>query len=171
MAAVDADELRLPAGVGAAALALSSSGEVVLLAVLLAVAAGEVLAGAVAVLATGAVALRWGSTSLEAIAGAQSVLGPGALVGPLAGAASTWCAAAALVLARPRGWGAAVFGVAAGLVAAGPGAGSVGLAATRGAAALLGAALAVGVQRWAPPAARPAALGLAAAAVALAVLA
>lgn len=44
---------------------------------------------------------RWGTTSLDAVAGAQAVLGPGGVVGPPAGAASAWCTAAALVLASP----------------------------------------------------------------------
>ena len=44
---------------------------------------------------------RWGTTSLDAVAGAQSVLGPGGLVGPPNAAASAWFAAAALVLASP----------------------------------------------------------------------
>jgi hypothetical protein len=170
-AALNPDELSAGAGVGAAALAVSSSGEVVLLAVLLGAATGDVLAGAVAMLSTGAVALRWGTTSLEAIAGAQSVLGPGAAVGPLAAAGSIWCAAGALVLAKARGWGAALFGLTAGLVVAGPQAAALDQVAMRGAVALLGVALAVCVQRRAPPAARPVALVLSAGAVVLAVLA
>lgn len=161
-------EVRTAAGAGAAALALSSSGEVVLLAVLLGAAAGEVVTGVVAMLATGAVALRWGSTSLDAIAGAQSVLGPGAAVGPAAAAASTWCAAAALVLAKPRGWSALLFGLTAGLVLAGPAASSLDLVAMRVVMASTGAALALGAQRWMPPASRRLALVLAVAAVALA---
>ncbi|MEO7836364.1 MAG: hypothetical protein ABIS21_01835 [Acidimicrobiales bacterium] len=167
----DPDELRAAAAAAAAALVASSSGEVVLLAVLLAAAAGEVLAATVAILATGAVALRWGTTSLDAITGAQSVLGPGAGVGPLEAAASTSCAAAALVLAKAPGWGAIVFGLTAGLAVAGPGPGALDHMALRGAAGVLGAACAAGAQRWAPPAVRPVALGLAAAAVVLAVLA
>lgn len=169
--AVQPDELRSAAGVGAAALTLTSSGEVVLLAALLGLAAGELMAAVVAMLATGAVALRWGTTSLEAITGAQSVLGPGVTVGPIAAVAATWCAAAALVLVRVRGWGALVFGITAGLVAVGPGPGTLDLALLRGGAAVFGAALAMGAQRWAPPASRAVALGLAAGAVVLAVLA
>lgn len=166
-----ADEVSSGAVAGAVALALSSSGEVVLLAVLLGIAAGEVLAGAVAVLATGSVAIRWGTTSLDAIAGAQSVLGPGVAVGPAAAAASTWCAAAALVLAGARGWRAVAFGLTGGLVVAGPAAGSADLVAMRAAAAVAGVGLAVVAGRRAPPVARLAALALAAGAVVLALVA
>ncbi len=167
---VSSDEVRAGAGVGAAALALSSTGEVVLLAVLLAGAAGELLAGAVAMMATASVALRWGTTSLDAIGGAQTVLGPAAVVGPLLAAASTWCAAAALILAKAKGLAAGAFGLTAGIIVAGP-AGALDQVALRGVAAALGVGLALGAQRFAPPVARPVALALAVGAVALAVMA
>ncbi len=62
--------------------------------------------GVGAVLLAGlAVLERWGSPSLEAVAGAQSVLGPGGVVGPASAAASAWFTAAALVLASPRAAG------------------------------------------------------------------
>lgn len=76
--------------------------------------------------------MRWGSPSLAAVAGGQAVLGPAIVVGSLASAASAWLAAAAIVVATPRlrddgglGWAdrlgvAAVAGIAAGAVAAGP---------------------------------------------------
>ncbi|HUR18447.1 MAG TPA: hypothetical protein VMZ51_05850 [Acidimicrobiales bacterium] len=159
--------MRTVAGVGAAVLALSSSGEIVLLAVLLGVAAGDTVVGAVAVLATGAAALRWGTTSLDAIAGAQTVLGPAVAVGPLVAVGSAWCAAAALILIKAPGPGAVVFGLTAGLIAAGP-SGGPGPVAVRIAAAALGAGLAVAAQHRAPSAARPAAMVLAAGAVILA---
>ena len=112
-------------------MAASSTGDALLLGVLLGVAAGRVAAGVAAVLALGSVLLRWGSPSLEALAGAQAVLGPAGTVGTTAAAASAWCAAAALVLAAPRleqqlPWrvGAAVpFGVAAAAVVVGAGPG------------------------------------------------
>ncbi|MGI8758899.1 MAG: hypothetical protein ACR2K0_06290, partial [Acidimicrobiales bacterium] len=59
------------------------------------VAVGAVLFAGLAVLE------RWGTPSLSAVAGAQSVLGPGGAIGPAAAAASAWFAAAALVLASP----------------------------------------------------------------------
>ncbi|MGI8984057.1 MAG: hypothetical protein ACR2HM_05935, partial [Acidimicrobiales bacterium] len=67
-------------------------GLVVLLSVLVAhpAAVGAVLLAGVAVLQ------RWGTPSLDAVAGAQSVLGAGGVVGPEAAAASAWFAAAAL---------------------------------------------------------------------------
>lgn len=58
-------------------------------------AVGAVLFAGLAVLA------RWGTASLGAVAGAQSVLGPGGVVGPAAAAAAAWLAAAALLLASP----------------------------------------------------------------------
>lgn len=165
------EELRTGAGAGAAALALSSTGEIVLLAVLLGAAAAERVVAAVAILATGAVAVRWGSTSLDAIAGAQAVLGPAAVVGPAAAAASAWLAGASLLLARAPGPAAAVFGVTAGLAVVGPGPGSKELIAMRIAAALAGATLAIAAERWAPAPSRPLALILATAALFLAAVA
>jgi hypothetical protein len=90
------------------------------LAVLLGIAAADLAAGVVAVAAILTFAVRWGSTSLDAIAGAQAVLGPGGAVGPVTAAAATWCAATAQVLAAPPGWPAAAFGAAAALGVAGP---------------------------------------------------
>ena len=141
-----------------------------LLAVLLGVAAADVAAGGVAVLALSAVAVRWGTTSLDAIAGAQSVLGPGAVVGPIAAVGAVWCAAAALVVAAPEGWPALAFGGAAALALAGPGPGGpadvalrlVATAAGMGCAAMAGSRLPAGY-------ARVAAIVLAAAAAGLAV--
>ncbi len=71
---------------------------VVLLSVLVAhpAAVGAVSLAGIAVLQ------RWGTPSLEAVAGAQSVLGAGGVVGPEAAAASAWFTAAALVLATPH---------------------------------------------------------------------
>jgi hypothetical protein len=83
-------------------LALASSGHVVALAVLLSVVVAHPAAVGAVLLAGLAVLQRWGTPSLDAIAGAQSVLGPGGVVGPQAAATSAWFAAAALVLATPR---------------------------------------------------------------------
>ena len=157
-----ASDQRLGAAAAAAAVSVTSTGDVVLLAVLLGLASGDLVA-AVAVVSAGlSFAIRWGSTSLDAIAGAQAVLGPGGTVGPGLAAASAWCAAAALVLAAPRGWRAPAFGLAAGLSVAGPAAADGGQLALRVAAGVLAGALAVAAGRWLPPvAARPAALVLA----------
>jgi hypothetical protein len=94
--------LRLSAAGAAGVLALSSSGHVIALVVLLAVLVAHPAAVGAVLLAGIAVLQRWGSPSLDAVAGAQSVLGPGGVVGPQAAAASAWFAAAALVLATPR---------------------------------------------------------------------
>ena len=71
------------------------------------------------------VLLRWGSTSLGALAGAQSVLGPAGLTGPATVAASSWLAAGAVVLAcrPPVLLGVLPFGALAAAVVAGPGPG------------------------------------------------
>lgn len=79
-------------------------------------------ATAAAGLAAAAVVVRWGTTSLEAVAGAQGVLGPAALAGPALAALSQLCAATAIVLLAPGwAWGAVAAGSAAAFVAAGPG--------------------------------------------------
>jgi len=103
-------------------LALAGRGHLVVLAAALAVVAGRrVATGTIAVVAV-AVAVRWGSTSLEAVGGAQAVLGPAALTGPVAGGLSSLLGALALVLVAPGGnLRAASVGAAAGLLAAGPG--------------------------------------------------
>lgn len=174
----EADEVRLSAGalrLGAAAaataLAITSSGEVVLLACLLALVAADVRAGAAATAALLALAVRWGSTSLDAISGAQSVLGPGATVGSLAEVAASWSAAAALALAAPPGWWPAVaFGSTAAIAVAGT-AGDPADVALRLAAAAAGVAVAVAGSRRLPPGtARSAAGAAGGAALVLAVL-
>ena len=94
--------LRLTAAGAAVVLAVSSTGHVAVLAVLLAVLVGQPAAVGAVLLAGIALLERWGTPSLDAVAGAQSVLGPGGFVGPRAAAASAWFAALALVLASPR---------------------------------------------------------------------
>ena len=170
---LSAGPLRLAAAAAAAALALTSSGEVVLLSVLLGVAAADVAAGAAAALALGAVAVRWGSTSLGAMAGAQAVLGPGATTGSLADVTVVWSSAAALVLAGRRGWPAPVFAAAAVVGLAAPTAGGgMGDLALRLAAVLVAVVVTVAAGHRVPPGgARTAALVLATAALGLAVTA
>ena len=144
----------------------------VLLAALLGVAGGDVLAAAAAAVAALSFAVRWGATSLEAIAGAQAVLGPGGAVAPPVATASAWCAALALLLLSPRDWRAPAFGLAAAIGVAGP-MGTTGAdLALRVVASALGVGMALGVGRLLPPAvARPAALVLAVLAGVLAVMA
>lgn len=66
---------------------------------------------------------RWGTSSLEALAGAQAVLGPAGGVGPTAAAVGSWLAGAALLLALARydeALTAAAVGAAVSAVVAGP---------------------------------------------------
>jgi hypothetical protein len=88
---------RAAAATAALVLAVLSRGDAVVLAGLLAVAAWRVPA-LVLLPATVAATWRFGSTSLEALAGAQSVLGPAGLVDPVRAAAASWCAATSVVL-------------------------------------------------------------------------
>src|SRR5438067_6246665 len=113
--------LQWAAAAGAVLLALSSTGDVLLLGVLLGVAAADVTAGAAGVLGGLVVLGRYGSSSLAALAGAQQVVGPAGVTGPVALAAASWCAALAIALAAPGELvGAAAFGLAAADVVAGP---------------------------------------------------
>ncbi len=92
--------IRTGAAAAAVVLAVLSRGDLLVLAGLLAVVAWRPAALAL-VPACLASAWRWGASSLDALAGAQAVLGPAGLVGPGAGAASSWVVAATIVLASP----------------------------------------------------------------------
>jgi hypothetical protein len=132
-------------------MALSSTGDVLLLAVLLGVAAADVAVGAAAVLAGLTVLGRFGSTSLAALAGAQHVVGPAGTTGPALLAAAMWCAALAFVLgARGELIVAAGFGLAAANVVAGPAAHGADSLAIRMAASLLAVMLAWFIGGWMP---------------------
>lgn len=87
------------AGAGAAGLALSSTGSVVVAAVLFGIATLDRWSALAAVMAVTSVAVRFATTDLGELAGLQSVLGPAGVVGPPLAAASAWCAATAVVLA------------------------------------------------------------------------
>ena len=118
------------------ALALLSRGDVIVLAVLLAVGARGPLRAVAVVAALKATAWRWTSSSLEHVAAAQSVLGPAGFVDPPSSAASSWLAGAAILLATPtlpaprsperwsrlgaRWLPPAAFAATAGVVVAGP---------------------------------------------------
>lgn len=96
------------AAVAAAGLTVSATGSMLVAAVLVGVAARDRWSGLAAVLATTAVAVRFGTTDLGDLAGIQSVLGAAGLVGPPTAAASAWAAAGAVLLAvapRPAGDG------------------------------------------------------------------
>lgn len=102
-----------------------------MLAAALAVLAAHRLATGAIALAAAAVAVRWGTTSLAAVGGAQAVLGPAVLTGPPAAAASSLLAALTLVLVSPAAnLRAVAVGVAAAQLAAGPaGAGGIAIRA------------------------------------------
>lgn len=145
--------LQLGAAAGAAVMALTSTGDVLLLGVLLGVVAGDVEAGAASVLAGLVVLGRFGTTSLAALAGAQHVVGPAGTTGPVALATASWCAALAYAFStRDEFPIAAVFGLAAANVVAGPavGHGSHALV-VRIAASLVSVAVTWFIGGWVPP--------------------
>lgn len=161
------------AAAAATVLALASTGDTMLLALLLGVAAMSAAAGGVAVLVALAMIARWGTTSLQAISGAQTVLGPAVVVGSALEIGACVLAALALVLISPPDWRAFVFGSAAALVLAGPRLGAADLPdfGIRVVATLAGTGLVIAVDRWLPgDVTRLSAGGAAAAAVALGVL-
>lgn len=85
-----------------AALAVTSTGSMVLAALLVGVAARDRRSAGAALLAVVATAIRFRTATFDDLAGIQSVLGPAGTVGPATAAASAWLAAAAVVLAaRP----------------------------------------------------------------------
>jgi hypothetical protein len=91
--------LRLATAAAALVLAVASRGDALGLSALLVVATWHLPSAVAIVLALAGSSWRWGSTSLEALAGAQAVLGPAGWTGSAAGAASSWLAAGAVVLA------------------------------------------------------------------------
>lgn len=90
--------VAVAAGLAAAVLAGSSTGSLVLAALLVGVAATDRRAAGAALLAVAATAIRFRTASFDDLAGIQSVLGPAGTVGPTTAAASAWAAAAAVVL-------------------------------------------------------------------------
>lgn len=168
--AIRLSDARLAAAAAVAALALTSTGDVLVVAVLLAVVAADVVVGVATVGAALAVLARWGTTSLPGLAGGQAVVGAAGWTGPALAVVSSWLAAAAVAAASPSRWWAAIpFGLTAGLLVAGPatGGGGVTAFAVRLAGAVGGMAVCVAATRWP---ASPARRGAAAAAGAVAVL-
>jgi hypothetical protein len=104
----------------AAVLALTSVGNVYLLAALLIVVTATWTGALAVLLACAAVLERWGSPALSAAGGAQAVFGPALAVGSTAAATSAACAAVALALSARNRVAAGALGVAAGAVALGP---------------------------------------------------
>ena len=183
---------RLAIAAAAAALLLTATGDALLAAVLIGLAAASAEAGAIAVAAVLGTLARFGTTSLAGMAGAQAVLGPALAVRPLVGAVGSTCLALACVTAAaapraaagppaappapgaglvPRMIGvvpldAVPLALLAGLVAAGPSATTL----PDGAIRLLGIAAALAAVRFAPPTPRWTAPALAAAGLVLTVL-
>jgi len=139
--ASSSDLLSIGATGAAAALLLTSSGDLVLVVTLLGLATLDLFSTGLVAGAAIATLLRWGATSLTAIAGAQAVLGPGVAVAPVVGMISIAAAAVAIVVAGKPGVTAIPFGLLAALVAAFPAATTPARAGVRGGAALLGVLL------------------------------
>jgi hypothetical protein len=113
--------LALGASAAVVALSLLATGDLLLVAVLLAVAVADVAAGPAAVLATAASLVRWGTPSLGGVGADQAVLGIAGAVGPPLAAASAWLGAASLVVLPHRVPVAALAsGSLAALLVAGP---------------------------------------------------
>ncbi len=154
-------------------MAVTSTGDVILLGVLAGLAASDVVAGGVGVLAGAGVVGRWGTSSLAALAGGQAVVGAAGWTGSVALVASSWGSAAALLLVCPPGLApAAAFGATAAQLVAGPAlaeGSSAGVIALRVLAPVAGAGAALAVSRLLPrPVARIAAVVVASLAAALA---
>ena len=153
MAGAGAPRLDSPslAAVAASVLAATATGNLVLVVALVCAAASEMSPALTAALVATSVAVRFGTTSLSSLAGAQAVLGVAGAVGPTLGAVATWTAATALVVVAPhRRLPAIAFGVLAGLVVVGPG-GTTSAVFVRASGAVVGAALAVVASRRVPP--------------------
>jgi hypothetical protein len=149
------DALRVALLAAAFVLAVSSRGDLVVLTAMLGLGVGRPASALAAAGALAATLVRWGSPSLEAIAGAQAVVGPAGWTGSNVAVAAVWLAGAALVLAsRPRRRGtplstaiaAAPFAVAAADVVVGPSAG--GAIVLRVAGSVVAVVLAVAASRW-----------------------
>lgn len=91
--------VSVAAALAAAVLAGTSTGSMVLAALLIGVATRDRRSCAAALLAVAASALRFRTATFDDLAGIQSVLGAAGTVGPVTAAASAWLAAAAVVLA------------------------------------------------------------------------
>lgn len=167
--------VSLAAALAAAVLAGTSTGSMVLAALLVGLAARDRRAAGAALLAVVATAVRFRTASFDDLAGIQGVLGPAGTVGPATAAASAWVAAAAVLLAvgaPPRtttapgdGRAARILarlpllapalasGLLAAAIVAGPGPSDLGIRVGASAAAVVLAGL-VAAARTRPPLAR-----------------
>lgn len=114
------EAIAVAAALAAAVLAGTSTGSMVLAALLLGLAARDRRAAGAALLAVVATAIRFRTASFDDLAGIQGVLGPAGTVGPATAAASAWAAAGAVLLAvgapprtAPRPAGGRIAGVVA----------------------------------------------------------
>lgn len=159
--------LTLPLSAAAAALLFITTGDGLLAAVLIGLAAADALTGAIAAAAVLGTLARFGSTSLAGIAGAQAVLGPAVAVRPAIGAlGSALLALSCIATAPPTAPVAVPLALLAGVVAVGPSATSLPDAALR----VLGMGAALGlvwmkrrlrpIPAWAAPAMAAAGLAL-----------
>ena len=97
--------LRIGAALAGIVLTATSEGDAIVLTGLLVLAAWRPAVAVVVPLALLATSWRWGSTSLEAWAGGQAVLGAGGWLEPTRVAVAAWAAGGALVLSSPLpGW-------------------------------------------------------------------
>lgn len=147
-------DLAVAAAVAAAVLAATSTGSLVVVALLVWAATLDRRSGVAVLLASLASSVRFTTATLDDLAGIQSVLGIAGEVGPAAAAASAWLAAAAVLLATraPAAPGAdrglrrfapaLATGTLAAALVAGPGPDQLGL---RVATSLAGVGLAVGI--------------------------
>jgi len=159
-----------PAAAGAGLVAFVATGDLFVLALVLAVATADLAGAGAILLATAAIAGRWSTSSLGAIVGGQAVVGASGWTGPAAFVVSSWCAAVAIALAGAKHRSSAVAaGITAGLVVAGPSAVTVSGAAVRVAGALAGVGLALLAWRLGPGRVRPT-VAIAIAVVALAAM-
>ncbi len=177
--------MGLGAAVGLATMAITSTGDVLAAGVLLGLAAGDLVAGTVGVLAGIAVIGRWGSSSLAALAGGQAVLGAAGWSGPPGMILSSWAAALAVILVWPdrpasssfsggHPAGVVACGIFAAALVAGPAVGleTNSVVVLRMVASAVGIGVASAVARACPrPVARVAGLSAAVSAAVLAVLA
>lgn len=99
LAVPDRLTITTAAALAAAVLAMTSTGSIVVVAVLIGIATLDRRSGTAVALVAVAVSIRFGTTTLGDLAGVQSVLGPAVSVGPELAAASAWCAGGAVLLA------------------------------------------------------------------------
>ena len=147
-------DLAVAAAVAAAVLAATSTGSLVVVALLVWAATLDHRSGIAVLLASLATSVRFATAALDDLAGIQSVLGIAGEVGPTVAAASAWLAAAAVLLATraPAAPGgerdlrrfapALATGTLAAALVAGPGPDQLAL---RVATSLAGVGLAVGI--------------------------